>query len=204
MISSHISPPTYSASLVKASLKLEESRKIADLLLMGVDEEQWRKAIFVDNVLQKRSASTAYTFAIFIRQRLLCMTPEIWELVRDGANVVAAQAVLAATIKQSRLVGDFLDIIVRDRVRLFKSNLNHRDWDEYIDGCIARDPNVANWTPAVVNKLRQNVFRILVEADYLTDARSLTLQRVAVVPEIRRYLEDHGERYVQRCMEVTS
>ena len=195
---------SYNANLVKASLKLEESRVIAALLLRGVDEAQWRHAILVDNVLQKRSPSTASTFAVFIRQRLDSMTPPLWELVRDGANVVATQAVLAATVKNSRLLGDFLDLTVRDRLRLFKTALTHKDWEEFVEGCVARDPHAADWTPAVVTKLRQNVFRILNEAGYVADTRTMALQRVAVAPEVKRYLEDSGERYVLRCLQVAS
>ena len=194
----------YNANLVKASLKLEESRVIAALLLQGVDEAQWRQAILVDNVLQKRSPSTASTFAVFIRQRLGLMTPDLWKIVRDGPNAVATQAVLAATVKHSRLLGDFLDLIVRDRLRLFKTALTRRDWDEFVEGCVARDPHVADWTPAVVTKLRQNVFRILDEADYVADTRTMALQRVAVAPEVTRYLEENGERYVLRCIGVAS
>ena len=197
-----ISQSPYNANLVKASLKLEESRVIAALLLQGVDAAQWRQAILVDNVLQKRSPSTASTFAVFIRQRLDSMTPPLWELVRDGTNAVATQAVLAATVKHSHLLGDFLDLTVRDRLRLFKAALTHKDWDEFVEGCVARDPHVSDWTPAVVTKLRQNVFRILNEAGYVADTRTMALQRVAVVPEIRRYLEDSGERYVLRCIGV--
>ena len=204
MILSDTSQSPYNANLVKASLKLEESRVIASLLLQGVDEAQWRHAILVDNVLQKRSPSTASTFAVFIRQRLGSMTPALWELVRDGANAVATQAVLAATVKHSRLLGDFLDLTVRDRLRLFKTALTHKDWEEFVEGCIARDPHAADWTPAVVTKLRQNVFRILNEAGYVADTRTMALQRVAVSSEVRRYLEENDERYVLRCIGVAS
>ena len=194
----------YNANLVKASLKLEESRVIAALLIQGVDEAQWRQAILVDNVLQKRSPSTANTFAVFIRQRLGLMTPELWELVRDGSKVVATQAVLAATVKHSRLLGDFLDLVVRDRLHLFKATLTKKDWEEFIEGCVARAPHVADWTSGVVDKLRQNVFRILGEAGYVADTRTMALQRVTIMPEVLRYLEENDERYVLRCLQVAT
>ena len=204
MILSDTSQSPYNANLVKASLKLEESRIIASLLLQGADEAQWRQAILVDNVLQKRSPSTANTFAVFIRQRLGLMTPELWFLIRDGSNVVATQAVLAATVKHSRLLGDFLDLVVRDGLRLFKTALTNKDWEDFVVGCVARDPHVSDWTPAVVTKLRQNVFRILGEAGYVADTKTLALQRMTVVPEIVRYLEENNERYVLRCIQVAA
>ena len=67
-----------------------------------------------------------------------------------------------------------------------------------------RDPHVADWTPAVVDKLRQNVFRILDEAGYVADTRTMTLLRVVVAPEVMRCLEENDERYVLRCLQVAS
>ncbi len=97
----------YSANLTKGSLKVAESRLIAALLLEGVDDAAWQNAIVNENVLQKRSASTAKTFAEYIRHRLSTMKPDLWELVRDGSPAVATQAVLAATLKHSLLLADF-------------------------------------------------------------------------------------------------
>jgi len=58
----------YKANLTNGSLKLAESRIIAALLLDNVDEAAWRRAIIEDNVLQKRSPSTAKTFADYLRR----------------------------------------------------------------------------------------------------------------------------------------
>ena len=106
----------YSANLAKASLKLAESRIIAALLLEGADDEAWRQAILEENVLQKRSASTAKAFADYIRHRLSTINRGIWELIRDtGAPKVATQAVLAATLKHNRLLADFFDQVLRSK-----------------------------------------------------------------------------------------
>jgi hypothetical protein len=69
------------------------------------------------NLLQTRSARTAARLTLLVRSRLALMEAELWTLVRDGSSVVATHACLAATIKQSPLVGDFLDLVVRDRAR---------------------------------------------------------------------------------------
>ena len=48
----------YRADITAGSLKIPESRMIADLLLRGADDAAWRAAIFEDNVLQARSPLT--------------------------------------------------------------------------------------------------------------------------------------------------
>jgi len=45
----------YRADITAGSLKIAESRVIADLLLRGVDETGWRQAITKDNVLKAKN-----------------------------------------------------------------------------------------------------------------------------------------------------
>ena len=59
--------PRYKADIAGGSLKLPESRIIAGLLIDGVSESEWKDAIEVENVLQKRSPGTAKRQASLIR-----------------------------------------------------------------------------------------------------------------------------------------
>jgi hypothetical protein len=179
-----------------------ESRIVADLLLKGVDAAAWRQAIEVENVLHKRSPSTALTKAVLIRSRLQTMTDGLWLLVRDGSKPVATHAVLAATIKYSPLVGDFLDLVVRDLYRRFEETLKPQQWDEYVEDCRNRDPGMPDWSAASLESLRNRAVGMLAEAGYLSDARTKKLRPVRVAPEVVRYLKDAGEDYVLRCMQV--
>ncbi len=96
----------YSADLTAGSLKVPESRVVADLLLQGVDAQGWRKAICEQNVLQARSSATAVRLSRLIRRRLEMMESELWRLIRHGSHLVATHACLAAAIKHSTLLGD--------------------------------------------------------------------------------------------------
>src|SRR5439155_19950101 len=100
----------YGAEITAGGLKLRESRIVAGLLLTGVDRDTWVAAIRDKNVLKARSAVTAMRLGRLVRQRLETMDADLWKLVRDGSKTVATHAVLAATIKYSPLVGDFLDL----------------------------------------------------------------------------------------------
>jgi hypothetical protein len=71
------------------SLKLPESRLIANLLLRQVNAEGWRDAIVTKNVLRARNPATARRLTRLIRGRLETMGPNLWKLVRDGNGGVA-------------------------------------------------------------------------------------------------------------------
>jgi hypothetical protein len=104
-------------SFTRCSLIVPESRIVAALLLQDVSKQEWQRQIVGLNVLQKRTAKTAVSYASTARSSLETMHPDLWVLVRDGSRPVATQAVLAATVKFSPLLGDFLRTVVRDQFR---------------------------------------------------------------------------------------
>jgi hypothetical protein len=193
----------YKANFTRGGLMVPESRIIADLLLQGVDAAGWKQAIEIDNVLAKRSKTTAVTKARLVRARLQTMTDGLRHLVRDGSKPVATHAVLAAAVKYSPLLGDFLDLIVRDLYRRFEPALKPLHWERYLEDCRNRDPAMPDWSPATLASLRTRVIGMMTEAGYLADARGRQLRSVQVAPEVVRYLRESNEDDALRCMELT-
>jgi len=194
----------YKADITAGSLKVSESRIIADLLLRGIDQVEWKKAILDKNVLQARSLETATRFARLIRRRLETMGADLWKLVRDGTGEVATHAVLAAAIKHSPLLGDFLDLIVREHYRLFSATLSNKCWEDYLDECRGRDPDMSIWNESTRKRLRSSVFQILAQAGYIENTRSRQLQTIHIASQVLHYLERHHEHYVLRCIQVSA
>ncbi len=182
---------------------IRESRIIARLLLDKVDDRAWHQAIIIENVLQKRSLESAKRQARFIKERLTLMEPELWKLIDKGSSDVVVQAVLAATIKHSRLLGDFMNRVLRSHWQVFKKKISAKDWQEYIEMCSQIDPKIRNWTQATRAKLKQIVFKILAEANYISNTRSPELLPVSVTHEVKTYLLRNSENYVLQCMEIT-
>ena len=193
----------YNADITAGALKVSESRVIADLLLRRLSAEEWKAAIEKSNLLQARSPATATRLARLLRQRLEAMDSGLWHLVRDGSSAVATHACLAAAVKHSRLLGDFLDTVIREELRVFAGSLSRRAWDEFLESCAMRDPGVGKWNPSTVTRLRSTIFQILAQAGYVESTRTLKLQRVHIAPEVLSYLRDRDERYVLRCIQVS-
>ncbi len=193
---------TYTATITSASLRVRESRIVAGLLLRGVSNEEWQEAILEKNVLQMGSIESIKRISLLLRARLEPLGEGLWQMVCDGGRELATQAVFAGAVKNSRLLGDFLDITMREQRALFAERLEYRMWNEYIEGCRGRDPDMPQWSDATVARLRSAVFSMLSEAGYLKDTRSLIVQNVFVNEQLADGLRDRGETYVLRCMEV--
>lgn len=193
----------YNGEIVAGSLLVRESREVARLLLSNANAEKWHKAIVIDNLLQKRSPVTATRQARLIKNRLTLMGPELWKMVQTGATDLSIQALLAAAIKHNRLLGDFMETVVKENWRIFNQKITVRDWKNFLEICSQIDSKVAQWSGSTQSKLKQIVFRILAEAKYINNTRSGKLLPVLIFPAIKNYLVSNSENYVLRCMEAT-
>ena len=192
----------YGGEITAGSLKVAESRVVADLLLRGVDPKAWHAAVVDENVLQARNPATAIRVARLIRQRLELMKPDLWRLVRDGSSIAGTHALFAAAIKHSRLLGDFLDLVVREQFRVFSTVLPKKLFDDYLQDCRGRDPEMPQWSESTCRKLQTVVYHTLIQVGYVSDSRSLRLQTVHIAGPVLEYLEQNEEQYVLRCIQV--
>jgi len=192
----------YTGDIVAGSLLMVESRKIARLLLENVNSDGWHRAIVLDNILQKRSPIAAKRQARLIKNRLTTMDRELWQLVCDGSSEITSQALLAASIKQSRLVGDFMDMVLRQHWQTFTKKISVSDWNRFLDTCSQIDMQVDTWKESTKSKLKQVVFRMLAEAKYIESTRTCKLIPVSIAPEIEKYLVKRNENYVLKCMKI--
>lgn len=194
----------YGAEITAGALRVQESRVIAGLLLKEVSDKEWRRAIYDQNILQTRSPNTAKRLSVLIRGRLSKFDSSVWRLIQDGSSVEATHACLAAAIKASPLLGDFLDTIVRDQYRTYKDSLSKTLWSDYLYDCHGRDPELPQWSDSTITRLRSSVYSMLAEAGYIDCTRIRKLQRVYIVQPVLSYLQNHDERYVLRCIQVGS
>ncbi len=192
----------YNAQISAGSLMLPESRRIARLLLTHPDRTMWTAAIEHDNVLQKKSPATARRQAGLIRQRLNTLDEAGWILIAEGEQEVALQTLLAAAIKHSRLLADFISDVVAGHLRRLETTLSPQDWDAFFAECVQRDPGIADLAVSTRAKLLEVILRILAEAKFLASRRSLRLTPPLLHPDVQRYLRARSDTAVLAVMEL--
>jgi hypothetical protein len=191
----------YNAEISAGSLLPLESRRIAALLLTKPDAAVWQHAIEVENILQKKTPATARRQARLLQRRLITLDALAWKMMAERESEVVVQLLLAAAVKHSQLLGDFMLRVYADRQRRLEPALDPIDWQDFLVECAHRDLTVASWSATTKAKLFQVIVRILVEAKYLENARSKKLTPPFLHPEVRRYLRNHDETYVLDCLE---
>lgn len=180
-----------------------ESKRIATLLLTDPDETLWRHAIETENILQKKTPATARRQAALIRRRLTTLDVPALKMIIERESEIVIQLLLAAAVKHSLLLGDFIILVYGERQRRLESVLARVDWQDFLSECTHRDEAVAGWSDMTKAKLFQVIVRILVEAKYIESSQSMKLTPRSLHPDVRRYLIAHNETFVLECLERT-
>lgn len=191
----------YNAEISAGSLMPLESKRVAALLLSDPDESEWLNAIETENILQKKTPATARRQATLLRRRLTTLDAQGLKMIAERESEVAIHLLLAAAIKHSQLLGDFMLRVYSDRQRRLEPALDPTDWQDFLAECAHHDAAVAKWSDSTKAKLFQVIVRILAEAKYLESARSMRLTPQSLHPDVRRYLSTHDETYVLDCLE---
>ncbi len=182
----------YNAEISAGSLMPTESRRIARLLLEKPTPEEWDAALKDENLLQKKPA-TARRQARLIRNRLDTLDEEGLAMIVEGDSELLGQILLAAAIRHSELLADFMRDVYAQDLRRLERDLSHLQWDAFLEECAHRDEAVAGWAATTREKLFQVVVRILAEAKFLESTRNMRLTPPMIHPRVARYLARLGD-----------
>lgn len=192
----------YNAEISAGSLMLPESRRIARLLLENPTAERWTYALKEENILQK-NPTTARRQATLIRNRLETLDAEGWQIIVEGNKELVSQLLMAASIKHSRLLADFLRDVYAQDLRRLEHSLSVNQWDAFLTECIRRDEQVEGWATSTKEKLFQVIVRILAEAKYLDSSRKMNLTPPILHPGVISYLKRFGDPQTLALMEFS-
>jgi hypothetical protein len=97
------------------------------------DPVAWLHAIETENILQKKTPATARRQARLIQRRLITLDAQAWKMISERENEVVNQLLLAAAVKHSELLGDFMRNVYADRQRRLEVALVTRGLAGFLD-----------------------------------------------------------------------
>jgi len=177
----------YLGDIIGGSIMLRESRLIAQLLLQHPDEKQWDKAILEQNLLQKTSVHSAKRMASTVRKRLETMPDDFLSALLVAPDDLARQMLMLAIMCQSPVLADFMATEVSDARRMYREAMRSDDWPQFFDSRQRVIQGLDQYSPSSVQKMGNNVFKILADVGYLESARTKRLKGIYVLPEIREW-----------------
>lgn len=194
----------YLGDIIGGSLMVSEARQIAGLLLTAPTDAEWERAIVSDNLLQKPSIHSCKRMAATLRRRIEPHGPLFWQALRQSDEPLARQLLLLTVMRDSPILVDFMRTVLGGAFRLYRDALNANDWPDFIETRARAITGLADYSDSSLQKMGNNVIKILADAGYLRSARRKELQRVFLFAETREWLMAWGCDDYLSIMEVRS
>ena len=179
----------YALSFTTGALLAREVALLAPLYLDDRDWERVRDEAVADNVLQARTHRTGVRLVRETVKRLSALSDDEIELVVQGAGSERAHLMWAAACRRYTLIGEFAEEVVRERFLVLAPTLGYEDFDSFVSSKALWHEELSQISVSTLQKLRSNVFKMLAEAELLSEAGHIVpvvlSERVAVVLNAR-------------------
>ena len=158
----------YVLSFTAGALLHQESLTVAELYGDLGDWEAVRSRVLEENLLQVRTLSAAKRVFREISSRLQQLTLAELELLRTGTRQEQGHMLWLAICKRYRFVYNFAVEVVREKVIRFDFDLSYDAYDVFFNNKAEWHPEVEGVAESTRKKLRQVLFRMMREANLLT------------------------------------
>jgi len=168
----------YTMSFTTGGLFRSESVKLAKLFVDLNDWEEVRDRMTSENLLQTRTFSTSKRIGREIVSRLKTLSTEELDLLTSISPQEQGYLLWIATCRRYQFIADFAIEVLREKYLSLKTDLNYDDYESFFNQKSEWHPELEEISTATRSKLRQVLFKILREADLLTDKNTIN----AVIP----------------------
>lgn len=168
MSSNSTATPRYALSFTTGGL-LE--REAAVLTPVYVEHRDWAKVRDVaveENLLQSRTHSTGVRRVRETIKRMSALSDREIEILVDITASERGNLMWAAACRRYDLIGEFAEEVLRERFLTLAGTISYEDYDSFYRAKTMWHDELGAVTQASYKKLRQVLFRMMVEAGLLT------------------------------------
>lgn len=159
----------YALSFTTGGLLAREAEIIAQLYLRDRDWQTVRRMVTEENLLQARTTSSRTRITREAIHRLSVLNNFELELLVEASLTERCHLMWVAACRRYEMIGDFAEEVLRERFLLMTPTLGFDDFDRFITGKSLWHPELDDLKNSTRVKLRQNLFRMLREAELLTE-----------------------------------
>lgn len=166
-------PRRYALSFTTGALLAREAALLAPVYLEERDWKEVRNRAVEGNLLQARTYRSCVRLVRETVKRLSVLTEDEVELLTEVLASERGHLMWAAACRRYELIGEFAEEVVRERFLLLASTLVYEDFDGFIRSKALWHEELAGIQDSTLQKLRSNVFKMLREAELLSESGSI-------------------------------
>lgn len=158
----------YALSFTSGALLTTEAALIAPVYLSNHDWVSTRAQVKNDNLLKSRVASSATRLLGALIPRIQLLSDTELQIVADGTSTERGHLMWAAACRRYGLIGEFAEEVLRERFLTLAGTVSYVEYDSFYRAKAMWHDELDEVTGLSYRKLRQVLFRMMVEAGLLT------------------------------------
>ena len=159
----------YALSFTTGGLLAREATLIAQEQLRLEDWSVTRAHVIGSNLLQARTMSSSIRLTWESIQRLSALNLSELEYLVEASPTERSHIMWVATCRRYAFIGEFAEEVLREHFLLMNPTLHRDDFERFWAGKSLWHPELEDVKQSSKEKLRQNLFRMMQEADLLTE-----------------------------------
>jgi hypothetical protein len=163
----------YALSFTTGTLLTREAVLLAPIFIEQRNWERVRDEAVEGNLLQTRTASSGVRLVREAVKRLSVLADEEIRLLVDATASERAHLMWAAACRRYELIGEFAEEVLRERYLTLSSRLGYEDFDSFVQNKAVWHEELVTVKESTLQKLRSNVFKMLHEAELLSETGSI-------------------------------
>ncbi|MET3124313.1 hypothetical protein AAKU67_003928 [Oxalobacteraceae bacterium GrIS 2.11] len=180
----------YRLSFTTGGLFLQEAPIVVERYLALRDWSKTRDQVRSDNLLQVRTSAAALRISKELIARLeLLESDELEELVQGSARD-RGYLLWVAACRRYAIIHDFAVEVLREHYLLMRRQLSFGDYDAFYNAKALWHTELDEIASSTQHKLRQNLFRMLRDADLISDRQQI--QGAMLSPRLAQLLARRG------------
>lgn len=175
-------------SFTAGALLQTESVTIAKLYLEVGDWDLVKDKVIAENLLQSRALSTLKRLSHEIIARLSTLNIEELTLLTESEYQDQAYMLWIAICRYYQFIADFATEVLRERFITFKPDLQHSDFDTFLNRKCDWHSELDSLSVSTRKKLRQVLFKMLRDANFLDSKNNIqaTMLSSRLIETIKR------------------
>lgn len=158
----------YALSFTTGGLLAREAGVLAPVYSKLRDWEQVRDVAVEENLLQTRTRSTGVRRVRESIKRMSALSDRELEMLADVTASERGHLMWTAACRRYELIGEFAEEVLRERFLTLAGTVSYEDYDSFYRAKAMWHDELNDVTDLSYKKLRQVLFKMMVEAELLT------------------------------------
>ena len=181
----------YRLSFTTGGLFLREAPVVVECYLRHGNWAEARDRVRQENLLQVRTAAAATRISKEVTARLETLENIELQALIDSSLRDQAYLLWVAACRRYTFIRDFATEVLREHFLILRRQLTFGDYETYYSGKALWHPELDEIVSSTQNKLRQNLFRMLREADLISEQQQI--QQALLSPYLAQLLAKQGK-----------